>query len=378
MDQNWITLIAGFLLLSPVLVGFWRGLPSELEWMKYSVRSALGSVQWIAATLAALWILRTIAAENPWNLSQLEWLRRQLNTNLISWAAALPVTAFLISWFLDLFVQPLAGFGVNVLHRLQGWAARLPKGMSRLLGALLQIPRGMLHLLIFVAAVHLVLPYIHAPSVALMAQQSPLYRWADNRVVGPLLSSPLVKRLPVLGEQAGRWFDELSREAAKSSPPAARGFLTWQTRFHSNPEIDALARTLVEGSRTDREKAYRLYKWIGDHIAYDEEKAALIEAGRVQTLSFGAVPTFESRKGVCSDYSSLMVAMGRAVGLRVKQEFGLAVLPDGTGGPHAWNVVYLADEQKWIPCDPTWEQAGNYFDNPDFYATHKPEHQEGP
>ncbi|MGZ4164295.1 MAG: transglutaminase domain-containing protein, partial [Tumebacillaceae bacterium] len=88
------------------------------------------------------------------------------------------------------------------------------------------------------------------------------------------------------------------------------------------------------------------------------------------------IPTFETRTGVCSDYSSLIVAMGRAVGLKVKQEFGQAVLPTG-GGPHAWNVVYIPDQKKWIPCDPTWEQSGNFFDNPDFYVTHRAEQQAG-
>ncbi|MBX6396625.1 MAG: hypothetical protein IRY98_13170, partial [Alicyclobacillaceae bacterium] len=143
MDHNWITLIAGFLLLSPVLTGLWRGLPSELELMKYSIRSALGSLQWILASLSALWLLRTIVLQNPWHLPQLEWLSQQLRESLVAWAIAVPVSAFLISWFLDLLSQPVVSLAVGCLHRMQGWAMRLPGGISRLLGAVLQLPRGL-------------------------------------------------------------------------------------------------------------------------------------------------------------------------------------------------------------------------------------------
>ncbi len=377
LDHNWITLIAAFLLLSPIVIGLWRGLPGELELMKYSIRSALGSVQWILASLAALWLLRTVVAQNAWGIPQLQWVSRQLHGSLIAWAVAVPVTAFLFSWILDLLAQPVIGLAVGVLHRLQGLASRLPRTLNHALGGLLQVPRGALHMLVFVAAIHLILPYIHAPTVEAMAKESSLYRWADTRVVSPLLSSPIAQKVPVLGDQANRWLTELTQEAANNAPPEARGFLTWQTRFQSNSQIDATAGQVVQGARTDREKAYRLYRWIGEHVQYDNQKAAAIEQGQIQSLSFGAIPTFNTGKGVCTDYSALMVAMGRAVGLKVKQEFGTAVLPDGSGGPHAWNVVYLADEKKWIPCDPTWEQAGNYFDNPDFYATHRPDHQTG-
>jgi transglutaminase-like putative cysteine protease len=237
----------------------------------------------------------------------------------------------------------------------------------------MNIPKALLHTLIFMTAVHLALPYLNSPNLFEMAKSSSLYQWADRKVINPLLTSSFTKDLPVLGQQAGDWFHKISQEAAKIGPSDSKGIWTWQTRFDSNAEIDAKARSIVKGAKSDREKAYRLYKWIGEHIKYDYRKARAIESGQFQKFTFGAIPTFQTRKGICSDYSSLMVAMGRAVGLEVKQEFGEAVLPDGSGGPHAWNVVYLKDENKWIPCDPTWEHAGKFFDNPDFYVTHHPE-----
>jgi hypothetical protein len=375
LNFNWITVIAGFLLVSPLITGFWRGFPNELEKMKYTVHSFFSSVQWILSYAIALWSLRAIVIQNTWDIPQIQWIQQQLKASIFAWVLALPISALLISWFLGLFVEPVVGLLAGGLYHLQGWADRLSKGASRMLAVSLKIPKALLQTLIFLTAVHLALPYLNSPDLFGMAKSSSLYQWADRKVINPLLTSSFTKRLPVLGQQAGNWFHRISQEAVKIGPSDSKGFWTWQTRFDSNAEIDATARSIVQGAKSDREKAYRLYKWIGEHIQYDDSKARAIESGQFQTFTYGAIPTFQTRKGICSDYSSLMVAMGRAVGLEVKQEFGEAVLPDGSGGPHSWNVVYLKDENKWIPCDPTWEHAGKFFDNPDFYVTHHPEKQ---
>jgi hypothetical protein len=272
-----------------------------------------------------------------------QWVQEQLHQSLIAWIVALGAGTFVLYGLLSLIVGPLTGLLVAALHRLQGWATGLPSGLSRLFAAVLHTPKALVRLLVFVLAVHLGLPYLHNQTVATMAQDSHLYAFTDQEVIAPVLSSSLVKRLPVLGDKAHNWIHDISEEAVKNGPVGAKGFLTWNTRFDSNEEIDATAKSIVQGATTDREKANRLYRWIGSHVSY---------------------------------YSSLMVAMGRAVGLKVKQEFGQAVLPTG-GGPHAWNVVYMSDQKKWIPCDPTWEQSGNFFDNPDFYVTHRAEQQAG-
>jgi hypothetical protein len=377
LDHNWVTVIIAFLLLSPILFGFIRGLPAELEMMKYSIRSMIGSIQWIISYALSLWVLKSIVLKNTWHLEQLTWIQQQLNNGWMAWMIALPVCAFLISWFLDLFVQPVLLLLFAVFSKLQGYATHLPKAFSRVFGAVLLVPKGVLHALVFAFIIHIAIPYVHAPALSKMKDDSQVYQWTDHHVINPLLASSLAKRFPVLSVQAGNWIHEISKNAAEKSSPDAKGFWTWQTRFDSNSQIDQKAREIASGGTTDRQKAYLLYQWIGSHVKYDDEKATMIENNDFAPLSFGAIPTYQTRKGVCSDYSSLMVAMGRAVGLKVKQEFGEAVLPDGSGGPHAWNSVYLADEQKWVPCDPTWEEEGNFFNNPGFYKVHKLEKQEG-
>lgn len=373
MNYNWITIISIFLLVAPLVTAFWRGLPEELHKSKYTIRSFCSSIVWILSYVVAYWALRAVVKHNGWQFPQLQWIQQQLNSSMLAWAIAVPVAAIVISWFLGIFVEPVIELLLKGLQPVQGWAARLSKGTSRFLAVCLQTPRAVLHTLIFLIVVHIALPYVQSPSLQSMANSSPLYQMADSKIIEPVLSSSFTKRLPVLGQQAGNWYNTITQEAVKTGPADGKAFLTWQTRFASNAEIDDTAKSVVQGATSDREKALKLYQWIGSHITYDDTKAMLIESGRYQTLTFGAVPTFQTRKGVCSDYSSLMVAMGRAIGLEVQQEVGMGVLPDGSSGPHAWNVVYLKDENKRIPCDPTWEQAGNFFDNRDFYETHHPD-----
>jgi uncharacterized membrane protein required for colicin V production len=376
LTYNWITIIAAFLLVTPILLGFMRGLPGELESMKYRIHSAFHSLQWIASYAIAIWGLRRIMQlqmQQAWQIPQLQWMLQQLRASMLVWAIAIPLGACLVYWLIEIVIYPIQTLLFALVNQLQKWAGLLPKGLSRAFAALLQTPKAFLRTFVFVLLVHLALPFVHVPAFTKMAKDSSVYQWTDNQLITPLFTSSLTKQLPMLQQQASNWVHQLGQEAAKNGPEAGRGFFTWQTRFDSNEQIDDTARDIVRGATTDREKAYRLYQWIGSHVSYDNHKADMIESGNFQTLSFGAIPTFESRRGVCTDYSSLMVAMGRAVGLQVKQEFGTAFLPDGSSGPHAWNLVYLADEKKWIPCDPTWEQAGNFFDNPDFYETHKPD-----
>lgn len=105
-------------------------------------------------------------------------------------------------------------------------------------------------------------------------------------------------------------------------------------------------------------------------MKYDWNKVKMYEEQRVwkeQTPQ----DTFTSREGVCIDYSRLYAVMARAVGLDVKVVTGLGYDGKGGYGPHAWNEVYLAEKDKWVPLDSTWySSGGNWFNPPNFDQTH--------
>lgn len=137
--------------------------------------------------------------------------------------------------------------------------------------------------------------------------------------------------------------------------------ITIEDGIKSNEEINSKARNIVSGLKTDREKAKALYSYVGTNIKYDYNKAEDVQSDNFSNKS-GAIEAFNTKKGICLDYACLYVAMCREVGLKVRVVVGDLKEGNSYTG-HAWNEVYLSDENKWIQVDPTNFTAGNYFDN---------------
>lgn len=144
--------------------------------------------------------------------------------------------------------------------------------------------------------------------------------------------------------------------------------VTLEDGVKSNNEINNKAIEITKYKESDLEKAKSLYVWIGSNIEYDFDKAYKT-LNNESSGNSGATEAWITRKGICFDYACLYVAMARAVDLKVRLVTGSAY--DGTQyGPHAWNEVYLEKEERWVPIDPTFYMAGNYFDNGNFYDDH--------
>ena len=146
---------------------------------------------------------------------------------------------------------------------------------------------------------------------------------------------------------------------------------TIEDGIRSNKNIDSKAIQLTQEGNTDREKAEILYEWIGSNIKYDDKKAEVVLSGakREEMPESGAICAFNTRTGVCFDKACLYVAMARAAGLKVRLISGEAFDGEKYVG-HAWNQVYLKDENNWINVDTTFYEAGNYFDS-NLFNEHK-------
>lgn len=70
------------------------------------------------------------------------------------------------------------------------------------------------------------------------------------------------------------------------------------------------------------------------------------------TTQTTAAQAFDLRKGVCQDYSHVLVALLRSIGVPARYVTGLMV---GTGASHAW--VEAHDGVRWIGFDPTHDCA---------------------
>ncbi|MGL4873510.1 MAG: transglutaminase domain-containing protein [Clostridium sp.] len=139
----------------------------------------------------------------------------------------------------------------------------------------------------------------------------------------------------------------------------------------SDSQINEKAKEITRNDKTNLEKAKAIYEWVGSNITYDNEKASLIMSGD-RNLKSGAIEAFNTRTGICFDYACLYVAMARAIDLPVRIITGEAYNGEEYIN-HAWNQVYIKSLGKWINVDPTFYDAGDYFNTKNFYEDHKEE-----
>lgn len=133
-------------------------------------------------------------------------------------------------------------------------------------------------------------------------------------------------------------------------------------------EIKQKAISLTSNCTTDREKAYVLYDFVSNYIAYDYD----IFRGNDSKLKYpeGSLPganfAYYRGSGVCFDYACLYAAMMMEAGVYVR----LIDNEDKSDGSHMWNQYYDMDSKTWIPVDCTWKLYEFYEDSKDMH--HKP------
>lgn len=102
-------------------------------------------------------------------------------------------------------------------------------------------------------------------------------------------------------------------------------------------------------------KVHAIHDFVVDHLDY-------------QTFfgkDLGATHAMDMRKGDCTEYAALMIALCRREGIPARQASGFTIAnPDGVldnilkSSNHAWVEVYL-DNLGWIPFDPTHSDGSN-------------------
>ncbi len=116
-----------------------------------------------------------------------------------------------------------------------------------------------------------------------------------------------------------------------------------------NPKIIAKANEIVAG-KTDALKAVNeLSNFVNSYLEYDEEYVT-----SVQKASF----VLENKRGVCDEYTNLLIAFCRALNIPARYVSGVAYSNiKNNFGPHAWAEVYMPGH-GWIPFDATYAQNG--------------------
>lgn len=264
---------------------------------------------------------------------------------------------FFICYWVVRFALGLLAFFLPGMKWLGGLGKKdlRSKLLSRLFGALIGAVIGVFRGLVLIALLFIVVTVSPDSGFSKYVEASPVYRQGAEVIIEPLSGKIIKDKLPVLSQKMEEELNgifERKYEVIDANIP---------------DDISQAAAEIVSGTDDDREKARLLYDWIGTRIQYDYGKVKDYEEKNEwheQTPQM----TFETRKGVCIDYSRLYAVMARSQGLDVKVITGIGYDGQGGYGSHAWNQVEA--DGKWIPLDTTWAKSGNWFDPPDFNKTH--------
>lgn len=363
-------LLLGIMILS-VIQGLLRGASRSAGRLLSLVSGGVLTVLSLLASLPlTIWLSPMVqtwlsGVETPErNLSGFEQIYYTLLTAIADFPLMRFAVLFLLGYWLIRTVLGLASAfllgGSSFFGRMMFGGERQSSLTSRLAGAALGAVIGGARCLTVIAVLFITVTLNPGSSFSRYVEASPVYQQGARSVIEPLTGNLIKEKLPVF---------------TRSVEAELNGIL--QRRYEVIDadiprDIGQAAARITEGASTDKEKAEKLYDWVGSRVSYDYDKVRDYEDNgnwREQTPQM----TFDTKRGVCIDYSRLYAVMARSQGLTVKVVTGLGYDGRGGYGPHAWNEVYLPEENKWIPLDSTWAGSGDWFDPPAFEETHIPD-----
>lgn len=366
---NWITGLLIAVLALSVLQGATRGaagssrqllaLGLEGAGTAFSILIAWRLAQW-ASPLAGDWLVSLGIVIPSGELNVWQQLYYTFITSLRDFSLMRGAILFVIAYssvkgLLNRIALPLLNVRLGDARGAEQTTA--PQWASAAVGGAIGVATGTVRGLLLIAGLMVVGVLFPDSPVIAQAAKSPLYRQGAERVITPLTGN-MLSRLPVFTQSVQAEMDQILKRKYEVLDA------------HVPEDVASAAREITAGKETDEDKAKALYQWVGTRVKYDWEKVRLYEEKRIwkeQTPE----DTFTTRAGVCIDYSRLYAAMARTVGLDVKVVTGLGSDGRGGTGSHAWNEVYLAEKQTWVPLDSTWvSSGGNWFNPADFYKTH--------
>lgn len=127
---------------------------------------------------------------------------------------------------------------------------------------------------------------------------------------------------------------------------------TWPVIWTDDSKAIELAKTMTEGIETDREKVTKIYNFLTENIVYDYDKAMHLENDYIPQID----QVLSEKTGICYDYSALFAGMLRSIDIPTKLVKGYK---DDLNEYHAWNEVYIEEEDKWLVIDTTYDAGYN-------------------
>lgn len=113
-------------------------------------------------------------------------------------------------------------------------------------------------------------------------------------------------------------------------------------------EIREIAESIEGQTQIDIVK--NIYNYVIDNMEYTSHNGK----------DWGAVKALQWKKGDCTEYSDLFVALCRAKDIPARFAAGYTVRFDDISPKHNWVEVFLQD-YGWVPFDPSWGDMKNFI-----------------
>lgn len=291
---------------------------------------------------------------NGWEQGYYTFMTSMADFPLMRFAVLFIIIYSLIRLLFNVLIALIFGRKMSLFSSRNKSPANL---LSRLAGLAIGGIMGASRCILVVAFLFIFVTLYPNQTFSHYVEDSPIYQDGARMIIEPLSGNLVKEKLPVftkavekeLGGILQRKYDIIDR-----SVPA---------------DIELAAEKIAGQAKGEEQKARLLYEWVGSRISYDNRK---VDDYEQKGIWHEQTPqnTFDTKLGVCIDYARLYAVMARSQGLKVKVVTGLGYNGQGGYGPHAWNEIFLTNENKWIPLDPTWAKSGDWFNPPQFAQTH--------
>ncbi|MBU3146346.1 transglutaminase family protein [Clostridium sp. CF012] len=377
-----VTLILLLLFIFPVIKGFIYKFSSEN--LKGSIQGAFQSISFLSALFLGIYYSKKIFIQH--NEGVYEKIYKNIPLKAIEFMNSKPLVIYvLLMPLVVLIIYTVINFVVNLISHIaiyplfdsiENKLKNKSDGFKRVVGAIFQVPKAICYVIVITFMLNFLSLLKITDTYNKYLEGSQLYNYVSKEIVIPLTNSKLAKQLPNIVNNS---FKIVIKETDAKEPNLQNkqkvityyNGVTLEQGIQSNDEIDKFAINLVQDKNGTRQKAKLIYNWVGSEIVYDDAKANRVLNNDLVVKS-GAIPTFNSKSGICFDYACLFAAMCRANNVKVR-----IIIGQGFNGnnwvSHAWNQVYIEGENKWINVDPTFLIGGDYFDSKRFVIDHKEE-----
>ncbi|MDF2986949.1 MAG: transglutaminase domain protein [Eubacterium sp.] len=380
------------ILIVPVVFIFVTALftPFNRERILNGFYSIVNNIEFIAALLIALLITKGILFDKSnfvfkyiYDLLPSAVKASLAANNIYTYLCAAFIILIIVVLFLRLITYPLYNYVFdNIAHSIYKSMNSLGTFTKRIISLLCSVPRAIVTLICLSFIFYFFSYYFTVPGLSKYIDESEVLNTVYDTALKPVVDSDIAKKIPVIvndqfnrqegiGDQRNKIAENIKDALGNYNIKVIQYFngVTLDDAVESSPEIDKLALELTKSVNNDYDKSKKIYNWITDNIKYDYEKAKIIARDTSGTQS-GTVICYETRKGICFDYSSMFISMCMANKIKVRIVTGLGY--SGLAwGDHAWNQFYDSQSKRWVNVDCTFGVSGNYFDTSRFAFDHK-------